>query len=60
MLMLMTLAVFAYAEASPRSSQKIAAGLFNRTVTSKQSCPLGSHYSSFYSECTRSFVRVSQ
>ena len=57
-LLLMTL-VFAYAEASPRSGNRDSAGLFGRSSASKYSCPLGSHYSSFYGECTRSFTHVS-
>ena len=56
-LMLLSVAVLAYAEASPRSGQR-EASLFGRSVP-KSSCPLGSRYSSFYSACTRSFVPVS-
>ena len=55
MLMLMTLAVFAYAEASPRPGRGESAGLFSRTA-SKSQCALGSHYSSFYGKCTRTWA----
>lgn len=56
LLMLITVAVFAYTEASARGGQR-EAGLFGRSAT--KACPLGSRYSSFYNECTRSFMPVS-
>ena len=59
MMMLMTLAVVAYAEASPRIGSREGSGLFGRSSVTKHSCPLGSHYSSFYGECTRTLLRVS-
>ena len=58
-MMLMTMAVIAYAEASPRSGSRESASLFSRASSSKHSCALGSHYSSFYGECRRTLLRVS-
>jgi hypothetical protein len=58
LLMLMTFVVGAYAVASPRASAR-EGGLFGRSTAAKYSCPLGSHYSSFYGECTRTVLRVS-
>ena len=55
MLMLMTLAVFAYAEASPRSGHRDSAGLFGRTA-SKTACAFGTHYSSYYNKCVRTWA----
>ena len=55
MMMLITLAVFAYAEASPRAGHRDSAGLFSRTST-KTSCGLGSHHSSFYNKCVLTWV----
>ena len=58
-MMLMTVAIFAYAEASPRSGNREGASRFSRTSSAKHSCALGSHYSSFYGECRRTLLRVS-
>ena len=58
MLMLVTLVVFAYAEASPRAGHREASHLFSRKVA-KTNCPVGSRYSSFYNECVHSWVQVS-
>ena len=58
MLMLVTLAIFAYAEAPPRAGHRESASLFSRKAT-KTSCPLGSRYSSFYNECMHSWMQVS-
>jgi hypothetical protein len=59
LLMLMTLVLSAYAVISPHASARENGGLFGRSSASKYSCPLGSHYSSFYGECTRTVMRVS-
>ena len=57
MLMFVTLAVFAYAEAAPRAGHYESSSLFSRK-SAKTSCPLGSHYSSFYNECVRSWAQL--
>lgn len=58
MMMLMTLVVGAYTVASPRASAR-EGSYFSRSSAAK-SCPMGSHYSSFYGECTRSLMRVAK
>ena len=50
MLMFLALALVAYAQAAPRAGHREAKGLLSRTPIAG-SCPLGSHYSSFYHGC---------
>jgi hypothetical protein len=55
MLMFLTVAIFAYAEAAPRHGQRDSSRLFSRKVA-KTTCPLGSHYSTFYNGCTHTWA----
>ncbi len=58
MMMLMTLVVGAYSITAPRASAREGGSLFSRNTAAK-SCSSGTHYSSFYGECTRTLTRVS-
>lgn len=59
MMMLMTLVVGAYAITSPRANAREGGSLFSRGMAQK-SCSIGTHYSSFYGECTRTLARVTR
>jgi hypothetical protein len=54
MLMVMSVAIFAYAHASPAIGSRQSAGLFR----SKTTCPAGMRHSSFYNECVRSALHT--
>ncbi len=58
LLMLMSMAIYAYADASTRGNAR-EAGLFGRsTARPAGGCPLGAHYSSFYHDCRRTVMPV--
>ena len=56
-MMLMSLAILAYADAAPHVGIRNGASLFGRSSSpyagTRYACRLGSHYSSFYGACTR-------
>ncbi len=59
MMMLMTLVVGAYAAVSPRASAREGV-FFSRSTAARYACPIGTHYSSFYGECTRTFSHLAK